>query len=89
MKTKVEAWAYGIIFLVTIIKWHPQLAYASLGMSLQLEWQYLQRTVTRVSTLMGPIEEALRETFFPVIFGGEEVNADLGKYYAIVLSMEA
>ena len=45
-------------------------------MSLQLEWQYLQGTVPGVGTLMGPIEEALREKFFPSLFGGEKINAD-------------
>ena len=28
---------------------------------------------------MGPIEEALREKFFPALFGGEEINADFWK----------
>ena len=28
---------------------------------------------------MGPIEEALREKLFPLLFCGEEINADLGK----------
>ena len=28
---------------------------------------------------MGPIEEALREKFFPALFGGEEINADFRK----------
>ena len=28
---------------------------------------------------MGSIEEALREKFFPVIFGGEEINANFWK----------
>ena len=28
---------------------------------------------------MGPIKESLRETLFPVIFGGEEINADFQK----------
>ena len=28
---------------------------------------------------MGLIEEAIRETFFPKLFGGEEVNADFWK----------
>ena len=46
---------------------------------MQLEWQFLQRTVPGVGTLMSPIEEALREKFFPVIFGGEEINADFRK----------
>ena len=48
-------------------------------MLLQLEWQYLQRTVPEVGTLMDPIEEALREKFFPALFGGEEINADFRK----------
>ena len=45
-------------------------------MSLQLKWKYLQRTVPGVRTLMGPIEEALREKFFPALFGGEEINVE-------------
>ena len=48
-------------------------------MSLQLEWQYLQRTVPGVGTLMGPIEEALREKLFPALFRGEEINANFWK----------
>ena len=76
MKPQVEAWAHGVIFLVKIAQWHPQLAYAGLGMLLQLEWQYLQSTVPRVGTLIGPIEESIREKFFPALFGGEEINAN-------------
>ena len=48
-------------------------------MSLKLEWQYLQSTAPIVGTLMGPIEEALRENFFPALFGGEEINANFRK----------
>ena len=46
---------------------------------MQLMWQYLQRTIPVVGPLMGPIEEALREKFFPALFGGEEINADFRK----------
>ena len=45
-------------------------------MSLQSEWQYLQSTVPGVGTLMGPIEEALRDKCFPLLFGGEEITAE-------------
>ena len=55
------------------------MAYAGLLMLLQLEWQYLQRTVPRVGTLMGPIEEAIRENLFPALFGGEDINANFRK----------
>ena len=46
---------------------------------MQLEWQYLQKTVPGVGTLVGPIEEALREKLFPALFGGEEINANCSK----------
>ena len=48
-------------------------------MLLQLEWQYLQRIIPGVGTLMGPIEEALREKFFPALFEGKDINADYRK----------
>ena len=76
VKPQVEAWAHGVRVLGKIARRHPQLAYAGLGILLQLEWPYLQRTVPVVGTLMGPIEEALREKLFPTIFGGEEINAN-------------
>ena len=76
VKPQVEAWAHGVRALSKIARRHPQSAYAGLGMSLRLEWQYLQRTVPKVGTLMGPIEEALREKFLPTLFGGEEIDAN-------------
>ena len=36
-------------------------------------------TVPRVGTLVGPIEEALREKFFPSLFGGEDITSDFRK----------
>ena len=76
VKPQVEAWAHGVIVLGKIARRHPQSAYAGLGMSLKIEWQYLQWNVPGVGTLIGPIEEALREKFFPSLFGGEEITAD-------------
>ena len=46
-------------------------------MSLKLKWQYLKRTVPGVGSLVVPIEDALREAFFPALYGGGEVSADL------------
>ena len=77
VKLQVEAWAQGVKMLAKIARRHSQLSYTGLEMSLQSEWQYLQRNVPGVGTLMGPIEEALREKFFPSLFGGEEVDAAL------------
>ena len=77
MGSKVEAWYQWVRTLAKIAKRYPQSAYSGLGILLQLECQYLQRTVSGVVSLMGPIEDALRETFFHALFGGEEVSADL------------
>ena len=66
----MEAWSHGVRVLGKIVRKHPQLAYAVLGMPLQLKWKYLQRTVPGVGTMMSPIEEALREKFFPMLFRG-------------------
>ena len=79
VKPQVEAWAHGVRVLAKISRQHPHSAYTSLGMLLQLEWQYLQRTVPRVGTLMGPIEEALREKNPPLLLVGEEITADFQK----------
>ena len=43
---------------------------------MKLKWKYLQRTVPGVGTMMGPIEEALREKFFPALFRREEINTN-------------
>ena len=53
------------------------MAYDGLRMSLQIEWKNLQRNIPGVGSLMGAIVDALREAFFPVLFGGEEVRYDL------------
>ena len=50
MRPKVEAWAHGVRTLGQIAKRYPQLAYAELGMFIQLEWQYPQRTVPGVGS---------------------------------------
>ena len=85
----MEAWAQWVKVLDKISRQHPQSVYAGLGMSLQLEWKYLQRTVPGVGTLMSPIEEALREKFFTSLFGGRRSTRTSGKSWAIALSMEA
>ena len=79
MKPKVEAWVHGVRTLGEIAKHHPQSEYSGLGVLLQLECQYLQRTVSGVGTMMSPIEDVLIETFSPALFGGEETKADFRK----------
>ena len=74
---KVKAWSHGVRTLSKITKQYPQLEYVGLGVSLQIKCQYLQRTVPGVDTLVDPIEDALILAFFPKMFLGEEVSANL------------
>ena len=74
MRTKVEAWSLGVRTLCKTAKRYPQSAYVVLGMLLHIEWQYLQRTVPGVGTLMSPIGDSLIEAPLPCNFwrkGGE------------------
>ena len=89
IKPQVEAWYHGVTALAKIAQRHPQSAYAHLGMSLQSEWQYLQRTVPGVGTLMGLIEEALKVKIFHSLFGGRISQPTFGKCWDVVLSMAA
>ena len=41
VQPQVEAWYPRVCTLDKIDKQHPQSAYSGLGVSLQLEWQYL------------------------------------------------
>ena len=63
----------------------PQFYFAGLEMLLQSEWKYLQRNVPGVGTLIGPIEEALREKHPPSLLGGEEITADFRKIYGHIV----
>ena len=76
----METWSHGICALSKIAKQNTRLDYAGLGMFLQIECNYLSRTVHRVGTLMGTIKETLRETFLPAIFVlGGGFNAEFRK----------
>ena len=70
---------HNIRVLGKVSQRHPKSAYSVLGMSLQLEWQYLQRNFPGFGTLMGSIEGAKREKCFHTLFWGKEINADFRK----------
>ena len=84
----MDAWAHGLSTLYEISKLHPQLDYTILGISLQLKWQYLQRTIPVVGTLVGYIRDSLRETFFPAILGGRDVNDDYQKILGLSIKRD-
>eukprot|EP00957_Ditylum_brightwellii_P136372 10400517-Ditylum_brightwellii.AAC.1 len=70
VKPKIAAWTAGVKVLASFVPRYPQVAYTGLTMSLQAEWQYLQRTVPRVGNHMGALEALLADDFIPALFGG-------------------
>ena len=74
VRTQVEHEAVGVQDIAKFAKRHPQIAYAGLGMLLQLELEYLQRKVHGIGSLTELLEAVLREAFFRALFWGEEVN---------------
>ena len=71
LQSNLEACAHGVRTLEKISNRYPQSAYASLRVLLQLEWKYLQSTLPGVVSIMGPIEDSLREAFFLTLFKGK------------------
>jgi hypothetical protein len=70
LELKIQQWVLGVKSLAQVTRRYPQTAYAGLAMSLQQEWQYLQRVVTGCGTAFQPIEDALWDVFIPALLQG-------------------
>jgi hypothetical protein len=69
---KIQKWVKGVQSLAQVARRYPQTAYAGLAMSLQQEWQYLQRVVPGCGAAFQPIEDALRDDFIPALLQGDK-----------------
>ena len=56
--------------MLGVARKHPQSAYAGLYESLQQECAFMQRVTTDIRDAVGPVEQALRDTFIPYLFRG-------------------
>ena len=66
---KLENWRHGVRVLARIARRYPQSAFAGLRLSLQNEWQYLQRVLPDSSAIFQPLADAITEDFLPALFG--------------------
>ena len=57
VRTKVVTWAHVIRILDKIAKRYPQSEYSGLGISLHLEWQYMQSAFLGLGSMIVPIED--------------------------------
>ena len=55
-------------------KRYPQTAYTGLTKSLQMEWQFVQRTIENIGGSFAPIEQAISKEFIPTLFDRTDFN---------------
>ena len=69
VKMKVQSWVDSVYCLSDAAKQQPQAAYAALVKYIQCEWMFLQRVVVNSSELFSALKDAIREVFWPSLFG--------------------
>jgi hypothetical protein len=70
-------WASAVDELSQVAARYPQLAHAGLQMSLQQEWQFLQRVTNGLGAKFEGIEESLSTKFLPALFGVADTSTTL------------
>jgi hypothetical protein len=76
LEPQIQRWVKGVESLAMAAKRYPQTAYAGMGKSLQMEWQYLQRVTPTDAETFQPIEAAIRDSFLPALLGEEDRPPD-------------
>ncbi len=67
IQPQIQQWVRGMEHIAQVAPQFPQMAFAGLTKSLQLEWQYLQQVIPRTSPVLTPIKEAIATTFLPAL----------------------
>ena len=66
---KVAKWVKDVEELARLAKDEPQAVYACYTKAVSHRWTYIQRTIPGISSLFGPLEEAIKEKLIPAIIG--------------------
>jgi len=72
LREKASFWEKAVKTMARASKKFPQIDYAAMKSSLQMEWQYVYRTVSDAGTFFDGVEEALASAFLPSLFGVDE-----------------
>ena len=72
LREKASFWEKAVKTMARASKKFPQTAYVAMKNSLQMEWQYVHRTVSDAGTFFDGVEEALASEFLPSLFGVDE-----------------
>ena len=71
VSAKVSGWVDDVFQLTEIAKEEPQACYSAFTKGLCRRWTYIQRTISDISTLFQPLEDAIRHSFIPSLIGRE------------------
>ena len=61
----------------------PHVAYSAFTHGLSCQWSYISRTVENISSMMQPLEEAIRDYFIPAITGQQHCSQDVRDLLAL------
>ena len=67
--SKVESWTAEVSALAGIASSRPHAAYCAFTHGMMGRWVYLMRTIPNISSLLQPLEDAIRLKLFPSITG--------------------
>jgi hypothetical protein len=67
---KIDDWSGAVVELASAAKvYYPQAAFAGLRISLQQEWQFVQRFIKEIGGKFTEIEKEISQAFLPALFG--------------------
>ena len=76
LEEKVEVWSRAVETLGAIARHYPQDVHAAVTISLQNEWQYVQRVVLNSAPFFAPLERAIREHLLPPLLSIHKGDID-------------
>ena len=82
LKTKIDEWINTIVLISEVAKSQPHAAYSAFTNGIISQWLYTMRTSPDVSSLLQPLEDAIRTKFLPSLLG-----RDLGDIERDILAL--
>ena len=76
LEQKVEVWTKAVETLGEVARRYPQAVHAAVTISLQNEWQYVQRVVPDSAPFFSPLERAIRNNLLPPLLGVDRGDID-------------
>ena len=73
-RQKAQDWAKEVEILADIADSQPHAAYSALTHGLTSKWNHLSRTTPKIESFLQPVEDAIKMTLLPKLFGKDAPN---------------